>query len=155
MRAVVQRVTTAEVRVDGEVVGAIGRGLLVLLGAGTDDTAETARRLAERIATLRVHEDPDGKMNLDLAVVGGEVLVVSQFTLYADTSRGHRPSFIRAARPEQAIPLVDAFCGALRERGLRVAEGRFGAEMAVTLTNDGPLTVVVSSGEPPWEADAG
>ena len=142
-------------RTDREVVAAIGRGLLVLLGAGVDDTPETARRLAERVATLRIHEDDAGKMNLDLASVDGEILVVSQFTLYADASRGHRPSFVRAARPEQAIPLVEAFCDALRERGHSVAEGRFGADMAVTLTNDGPVTVVLSSGEPPWEADAG
>ena len=155
MRAVVQRVTGAEVRVGGEVVGAVGRGLLVLLAAGLDDTPATARRLAERVATLRIHEDSAARMNLDLAAVGGEALVVSQFTLYADASRGHRPSFIRAARPEQAIPLVEAFCAALRDRGLRVAEGRFGADMAVTLTNDGPVTVVLSSGEAAWEADAG
>jgi D-tyrosyl-tRNA(Tyr) deacylase len=155
VRAVVQRVTAAEVRIDGEVVGSIGRGLLVLVAAGVDDSPQTARRLAERVATLRVHEDAAGKMNLDLAAVCGEVLVVSQFTLYADASRGHRPSFIRAARPEQAIPLVEAFCRALRERGLRVEEGRFGADMAVTLTNDGPVTVVLSSGEPAWAADAG
>ena len=156
MRAVVQRVTRASVTVDGEIVGAIDRGLLVLLGAGTEDTPATARRLAARIATLRIHKDVEGRMNLDLAAAGGAILVVSQFTLYADASRGHRPSFIRAARPDQAIPLVSAFTTALREEHcLEVAEGRFGADMAVELVNDGPVTVVLSIGEPGWEADAG
>lgn len=155
MRAVVQRVAHAQVRVDGEVVGGIGRGLCVLLGAGPDDDEATARRLAERIATLRIHADDAGRMNRDLAAVGGEVLVVSQFTLYADTSRGHRPSFLGAGPPELGRRLCDAFCAALRGRGLHVAEGVFGAHMQVALENDGPVTLVLSSGEAAWDADAG
>lgn len=155
MRAVVQRVTRAAVRVDGEVVGSIGPGVCVLLGAGPKDDERTAERLAERIATLRIHADEAGRMNLDLATVGGEVLVVSQFTLYADSSRGHRPSFIGAGPPELGRRLCDAFCQALRRRGLGVAEGVFGTHMQVALENDGPVTIVLSSGEGPWPADAG
>ena len=155
MRAVVQRVSHAQVRVDGEVVGRIGRGLCVLLGAGPDDDEETARHLAERVATLRIHADEAGKMNRDLAAAGGAVLVVSQFTLYADTSRGHRPSFIRAGAPELGRRLCEAFCAALRARGLSVAEGVFAAHMHVALENDGPVTIVLSGGEAAWDADAG
>jgi D-aminoacyl-tRNA deacylase len=155
VRAVVQRVTRAEVRVDGEVVGRIGHGLCVLLGAGPEDGESTARHLAERVATLRIHADEQGRMNRDLAATGGEVLVVSQFTLYADTSRGHRPSFVRAGPPELGRQLCDVFCAALRERGLSVAEGVFAAHMQVALENDGPVTIVLSSGEGPWAADAG
>jgi D-tyrosyl-tRNA(Tyr) deacylase len=155
VRAVVQRVSQAAVRVDGEVVGSIGRGLCVLLGAGPEDDERSARHLAERIATLRIHADEQGRMNLDLAAVSGEILVVSQFTLYADTTRGHRPSFIKAGPPELGERLYGVFCDALRERGLPVATGRFGAHMEVSLTNDGPVSVVLSSGEPPWVADAG
>ena len=155
MRAVVQRVERAGVRVGGELVGEIGRGIVVLLAAGPDDSEDRARHLASRVATLRIHEDGARRMNLDTVTAGGEALVVSQFTLYADTSRGHRPSFVRAGPPVVAARLVDAFCAALRTHGLRVAEGRFGADMAVTLTNDGPVTIVLTSGEPPWDADAG
>ena len=155
MRAVVQRVTGAEVRVGDEVVGAIGPGFCVLLGCGPDDTEATARHLAGRVATLRVLADEAGRMNRDLASTGGEVLVVSQFTLYADTSRGHRPSFIGAGPPELAELLCDAFSEELRRQGLGVATGRFAAHMRVRLENDGPVTLVLSSGEPPWPADAG
>jgi D-tyrosyl-tRNA(Tyr) deacylase len=155
VRAVVQRVSQASVRVDGEVVGRISRGLCVLLGAGPDDDEATARHLAARVATLRIHADDAGRMNRDLAAVGGAVLVVSQFTVYADTSRGHRPSFVRAGPPELAERLCRVFCEALRERGLEVATGVFGAHMDVALENDGPVTIVLSSGEPPWSADAG
>ena len=155
MRAVVQRVTRAAVRVDGEVVGSIGSGLCVLLGAGHDDDETSARHLAERVATLRIHADDEGRMNRDLHAVGGEVLVVSQFTLYADTSRGHRPSFVKAGAPELGQRLYEVFCAALRELGLSVATGRFAAHMQVELENDGPVTVVLSSGEGPWAADAG
>jgi D-aminoacyl-tRNA deacylase len=155
VRAVVQRVTHAQVRVDGEVVGSIGRGLCVLLGAGPSDDEQVARRLAERVATLRIHADDEGRMNRDLHAMGGEVLVVSQFTLYADSSRGHRPSFVKAGPPEVAERLYEVFCEALRERGLTVATGRFAAHMQVVLENDGPVTIVLSSGEEAWEADAG
>jgi D-aminoacyl-tRNA deacylase len=155
VRAVVQRVTRAEVRVDGEVVGAVGPGFCVLLGCGPADDEATARHLAARVATLRILADEAGRMNRDLTATGGEVLVVSQFTLYADTSRGHRPSFIGAGPPELAERLCEVFCEALRERGLHVATGRFAAHMRVALENDGPVTLVLSSGEPPWPADAG
>jgi D-tyrosyl-tRNA(Tyr) deacylase len=155
VRAVVQRVTHARVSVDGETIGAIGPGLCVLLGVGPNDDEATARRLAERVATLRIHADEAGRMNRDLLAVGGAALVVSQFTLYADTSRGHRPSFVGAGPPELAERLCDTFCEALRDRGVKVATGRFAAHMRVALENDGPVTIVLSSGEEPWAADAG
>lgn len=155
MRAVVQRVGRASVSVDGETLGAIGRGLCVLLGVGPDDDEARARHLAGRVATLRVFADGQGRMNLDATAVTGAVLVVSQFTLYADTSRGHRPSFTGAGPPELAERLCDVFCAELAARGLDVATGRFAAHMQVDLLNDGPVTLVLSSGEPPWGADAG
>ena len=155
MRAVVQRVSRAEVRIETDIVGAIGAGLCVLLSVAPSDDEGVARRLAERVATLRVFADADGKMNLDLAAAGGAALIVSQFTLHADTSRGHRPSFIRAAPADQASRLCDEFAAALRARDLTVATGRFGAQMLVELENDGPVTIVLSSGEPPWDAAAG
>ena len=133
----------------------IGAGLVVFLGVGPGDTEATARRLAARVAGLRVLADAQGRMNVDVTSASGEVLVVSQFTLHADTSRGHRPSFIGAAAPELAAPLCEAFVAELRALGLRVATGTFGAHMAVSLVNDGPVTIVLSSGEGPWEADAG
>jgi D-tyrosyl-tRNA(Tyr) deacylase len=152
---VVQRTSRAAVRVEGSSVGEIGPGLLVLLSVGQEDDDATAARLAGRVATLRVFRDDDGRMNLDLAQAGGSVLVVSQFTLHADTSRGHRPSFIRAGAPAAAERLCGVFADALRDRGLPVQTGRFGADMEVELVNDGPVTLVLSSGEPPWAADAG
>ena len=155
MRAVVQRVNRAEVRTAHGVVASIERGLCVLLAAAPADTAKVARHLAGRVATLRIFADAAGKMNLDAQAAGAAVLVVSQFTLYADTSRGHRPSFVRAAPAEQAVQLCDDFVAALREIGLPVSTGTFGAHMDVELVNDGPVTVVLSSGEPPWPADAG
>ena len=155
MRAVVQRVTRARVTVEGVEVGAIGGGLCVLLAAGPADTEETAAHLAGRIASLRVFADQQGKMNLDVTQAGGAVLVVSQFTLYADTGRGHRPSFTRAAPPEVAAGLCDVFAATLVAAGLEVRTGSFGAQMEVELVNDGPVTLVVSAGEPAWEADAG
>jgi len=151
----VQRVSRAAVRVDGEVVGAIGRGLCVLLSVAPDDDERVAERFATRVATLRIFADDSGRMNLDLAAAGGEVLVVSQFTLHADTSRGHRPSFIRAAAPDLAERLYAAFIAALGARGLTVATGRFGAHMEVELRNEGPVTLVLSAAEAAWEADAG
>ena len=147
--------SSAKVEVNGAKVGSIGAGVVVFLGIGRSDDSARARHLAARVATLRIHEDVNGRMNLDLAAAGGEALVVSQFTLYADTSRGHRPSFLDAAPPDVAEALYAAFCEALRERDLTVAEGSFGAHMNVTLANDGPVTIVLSSGESPWSADAG
>lgn len=155
MRAVVQRVSRATVTVAGETTGAIDRGLCVLLSVGPDDTDAVAERLAGRVATLRVFPDDAGRMNLDVHAAGGAVLVVSQFTLHANTSRGHRPSFIGAAPPELATRLCDVFTAAIARTGLSVATGRFGAHMDVALVNDGPVTLVLSSGEAPWAADAG
>jgi D-aminoacyl-tRNA deacylase len=155
VRAVVQRVSRAKVDVESETVGAIDAGLCVLLSVGPSDDATVAGRFAGRIATLRIFPDAEGRMNLDLAASGGAVLVVSQFTLHAETSRGHRPSFIRAAAPERAAELYEAFVAALRDLGHHVETGRFGAHMAVDLVNDGPVTLVLTSGEPDWPADAG
>ena len=144
MRAVCQRVSRASVTVDGEVVGEIGRGWLVLLGVGPTDDEAVAARMADKIVGLRVFEDEAGKMNRSVVDVGGALLVVSQFTLYADTSRGRRPGFTGAALPAMAEPLVERFAEIVRERGLPVATGRFGAHMAVDLTNDGPVTIVLT-----------
>lgn len=155
MRAVVQRVSRGSVRVGDEIVGNIGSGLAVFLGVGRDDTVATAERLAVRIAGLRIFADEQGRMNRNLIQAGGGALVVSQFTLYADASHGHRPSFLGAARPELAVPLCDAFAEALRGTGASVAVGRFGARMVVDLLNDGPVTIVLSSGEAGWPSDAG
>jgi D-aminoacyl-tRNA deacylase len=155
VRAVVQRVSRATVDVDSETVGAIDAGLCVLLSVAPSDDAAVARRLAGRIATLRIFPDAEGRMNLDLAASGGAALVVSQFTLHADTSRGHRPSFIRAAPPDHAEDLYEAFVAALRDLGHHVETGRFGAHMAVDIVNDGPVTLVLTSAEPDWPADAG
>jgi D-tyrosyl-tRNA(Tyr) deacylase len=155
MRAVVQRTGHAVVRVEGVSVGAIGPGLVVFLGVGPADDHATAVRLAARVVTLRVFADATGRMNLDVAQAGGEVLCVSQFTLFADASRGHRPSFLGAGPPDRARELFEVFVSALRERGLTVATGRFGARMGVELVNDGPVTLVLSSGEEAWRADAG
>jgi D-tyrosyl-tRNA(Tyr) deacylase len=143
MRAVVQRVSAARVVVAGEVVGEIGAGLCVLLGVAREDGEEEAARLAGRVARLRIFENEDGRFDRSLLDVRGEALVVSQFTLIADTAKGNRPSFSGAAPPEQAEPLYEAFCSALREFGVGVATGRFGARMAVELVNDGPVTVVL------------
>jgi D-tyrosyl-tRNA(Tyr) deacylase len=141
VRAIVQRVSRAEVRVDGTSVGKIGRGWLVLLGVGQGDTEETARRLADKVVKLRMFDDAEGKFNLSALDVGAEMLVVSQFTLYADTSRGRRPSFVGAADPPVAARLVEHFVGLVRGYGLKVETGRFGAHMEVMMTNDGPVTV--------------
>jgi D-tyrosyl-tRNA(Tyr) deacylase len=143
MRGLVQRVTQATVTVEGEVVGAIGDGLCVLVGVTHDDTDATARKLADKIFGLRVMDDDQGVMNRSVADTGGEVLVVSQFTLYGDTSAGRRPSWINAARPEHAEPLVQTVIDHLRARGATVATGRFRTEMQLALTNDGPVTVLL------------
>ncbi len=155
MRAVVQRVNRAEVGIDTGTIASIGRGLCVLLAAGPTDTSSLARHMAERVAALRIFGDDAGRMNLDARAVGAQILVVSQFTLYADLSRGHRPSFVKAAAPEFAAQLCDEFAAGVRAAGLEVATGRFGAHMQVELVNDGPVTIVLSSGEPAWPADAG
>jgi len=143
VRAVVQRVSRASVAVGGQVVGSIARGLVVLLGITHGDGPDHVAWMADKIAGLRVFSDEDGKMNLDLAAVRGGVLVVSQFTLYGDVSRGRRPSFVDAAPPDIAVPLYEAFIAALKERGLAVQTGEFGALMAVELINDGPVTLVI------------
>ena len=145
MRALVQRVTEARVRVDGEVIGEIGRGLCILVGVTHDDDDAVAAKLAEKVRQLRVFDDDTGTMNLSLAATGGAALVISQFTLYGDTRRGRRPSWSGAAPPAQAAPLVDAFAAALAATGTPVATGRFGADMAVELVNAGPVTLLVES----------
>jgi D-tyrosyl-tRNA(Tyr) deacylase len=141
MRALMQRVTEARVTVQDEVVGAIGAGYLILLGVGQDDTPTEATQLAEKVVHLRLFSDEAGKFNHSLLEVGGAALVVSQFTLFADTRKGRRPSFVQAAAPELAVPLIDQFCAVLRSYGVSVATGRFGAAMQVHLINDGPVTV--------------
>jgi D-tyrosyl-tRNA(Tyr) deacylase len=141
VRALVQRVTSATVRVGPEVVGSIGAGLCVFVGVTHSDNLSSAARLASRLWTLRIFADDGGQTNLSAETLGLEVLVVSQFTLYADTSRGRRPSFVEAAPPEQAEPLVEAVAGALRSLGAKTATGRFRADMAVELVNDGPFTI--------------
>jgi D-tyrosyl-tRNA(Tyr) deacylase len=147
MRVVLQRVLSARVVVAGEVVGEVGRGWLVLLGVAHEDTPAESARLADKVANLRAFPDDDGKMNRSVQDVGGGVLVVSNFTLYADCRKGRRPSFIAAARPEQAEPLCRAFTDGLRALGVPVAEGRFGADMQVELVNDGPVTLVLDTVE--------
>ena len=141
MRAVVTRVKSASVTIEGEVRGKIEKGYLVLLGVGLEDEEADADKLAEKIANLRVFRDENGKMNLDLSQVGGEVLVISQFTLYADT-KSRRPGFTGAARPDKAIPLYERFMERLREKGFRVEHGQFGADMDVESVNWGPVTIL-------------
>jgi D-tyrosyl-tRNA(Tyr) deacylase len=145
MRAVVQRVREASVTVDGEVVASCGRGLAILLGVAVEDDPGAADRLAGKIARLRIFENEEGRFDLSLLDVGGEALAVSQFTLIADTGKGNRPSFTGAARPEVAEPLYERFCEALEREGVRVARGVFGARMAVSLVNDGPVTIVLDA----------
>ncbi len=145
VRAVIQRVSQAEVVVQGEVVGVVGRGLLILLGVGRQDGEQDARYLADKAAGLRIFEDEAGKMNLSVEELGGAVLVVSQFTLYGDCRKGRRPSFMEAASPEKAEQLYLAFVDGLRARGLKVATGAFGAKMQVILTNDGPVTLLLET----------
>jgi D-tyrosyl-tRNA(Tyr) deacylase len=148
VRALVQRVTEARVRIDGAVVGEIGTGLCVLVGVTHGDDRSVARKLAEKVWHLRVFPDDAGSMNISVADAGGQVLVVSQFTLYGNTERGRRPSWVEAAPPAQAEPLVDAFADALRDLGATVATGRFGADMAVELINDGPVTLMLELTNP-------
>jgi D-tyrosyl-tRNA(Tyr) deacylase len=146
MRLVLQRVTQGSVTVDGAVVGKIGRGFVVLVGVTHDDTLAHAALLAKKTANLRVFEDDAGKMNLSMLEMGGEILVISQFTLYADTRKGRRPSFIDAAPPEVAAPLVDHFAACLKTEGVAIVErGIFGANMLVEIHNDGPVTIILDS----------
>lgn len=143
MRGLVQRVTGASVTVEGAVVGSIGTGLCVLVGVTHSDTEAQARALADKLFHLRIFPDEEGRMNLPVSSVGGEVLIVSQFTLYGDTVRGRRPSWVAAAPPEQAEPLIEVVCQHLEALGAGVATGRFRAEMAVELVNDGPVTLLL------------
>ena len=143
MRVVLQRVARAEVRIGGATRGAIGRGFLLLVGFTGGDTPDASEWMAEKVAGLRLFADAEGRMNLGLEDVDGAVLVVSQFTLYGDARRGRRPSFVDAARPEQAIPLYEGFVARLRARGLHVETGEFGAMMDVELVNDGPVTILL------------
>ena len=147
MKAVVTRVNSASVCIDGALHGQIGRGFLILLGIGPDDTPALCRKLAEKILGLRVFRDEKNKMNRSLADVGGSVLVVSQFTLYADTTKGKRPTWDAAAPGHVAEPLIDAFTDELKALGAPIATGRFGADMQVTLTNDGPITIMLELNE--------
>jgi D-tyrosyl-tRNA(Tyr) deacylase len=143
MRAVIQRVAEGRVTADGRVVAEIGQGLVILLGVAPGDTIATAEQMADKIAHLRIFEDSDEKMNLSALDVGGAAIVVSQFTLYADTSRGRRPSFVGAAKPDLAEPLVDAFADLLAARGVPTQKGVFGAHMDVALVNAGPVTILI------------
>ena len=143
MRVVLQRVSEASVTIEGRVAGAIGRGFCLLVGFTHGDTDAQVDWMADKVAGLRLFSDSEGKMNLGPADVGGEMLVVSQFTLYGDAAKGRRPSFIDAARPDTAVPLYESFVAALRTRGFTVATGEFGADMQVTIHNDGPVTLIL------------
>ena len=143
MKAVLQRVSKGSVSVSGDHIAEISHGLVILLGVGPDDTREIAQTFAKKIAQLRIFPDDMGKMNLSLLDIGGDALVVPQFTLFADTSRGHRPSFVKAAPPEIAKPLVEKFTSSLNELGVPTEEGEFGAHMLVEILNDGPVTIVI------------
>ena len=145
MRAVIQRVAHASVTVENERVSAIGDGLLILLGVGPEDDEEKARAMTKKIAALRIFEDENDKMNLSVRDIGGEAIVVSQFTLYADCRKGNRPSFVGAAAPELASPLVDRFVELLREQGVPTGTGIFGAHMDVDLLNSGPVTIILEN----------
>jgi len=147
MKAVIQRVKSSEVMVDGERIGGIGNGLLILLGVAVDDEEADVELLASKITGLRIFDDPEGKMNLSLSDVEGELMVVSQFTLIGDCKKGRRPSFTRAAPPEKAIPLYEGFIQKCRGKGIRVSTGTFGARMEVNLINDGPVTFVIDTKE--------
>lgn len=147
MRAVLTRVKSASVAIDGQVVGKIGQGFLILLGVGPNDTEKECRYLAEKALGLRIFEDENGKMNLSLQQIGGGILAVSQFTLFADCKKGNRPSFTGAAAPEPAARLYDYFCDCCRSSGIVVEKGIFGADMKVELLNDGPVTIVLDTNE--------
>lgn len=147
MRIVIQRVKEASVSVDGQIVGSIGQGLMVLVGIETGDTLDDVQWLADKTAQLRIFDDAEGTMNLSVNDISGQVLAISQFTLTASTRKGNRPSYIRAARPEQSLPLYDAYCSLLEQklRNVPVQKGIFGADMKVSLINDGPVTIIIDS----------
>lgn len=145
VRVVIQRSKKASVSINQEIVGAIDQGFVLLVGIGEEDTQEDVEYLVRKISKMRIFEDGEGKMNLSLADVGGEILSISQFTLHANTKKGNRPSFIEAAKPDRAIPLYDAFNQQLREQGFKVEVGQFGADMQVSLVNDGPVTILIDS----------
>lgn len=147
MRAVLTRVKSASVTVDGQVIGKIGQGFLILLGITHDDTEAQAVKLADKLTGLRIFEDEDGKMNRGLETVNGEILVISQFTLYGNCRKGRRPDFLAAARPEVAIPLYEKFVQLIRDKDIHVETGEFGAEMLVESVNDGPLTLIVDTND--------
>ncbi len=147
MRAVIQRVTSAQVQVDGEIIGKIGKGYLILLGVAETDSEAAADKMADKICKLRIFEDENGKTNLSLADVGGEILVVSQFTLFADCHKGNRPSFIKAGSPDKANRLYEYFISCCRKYVSHVAHGSFGADMKVELLNDGPFTLMLEGDE--------
>lgn len=145
MRCVIQRVTSASVAIDGETVGKCGKGYMILIGVSVDDTEKDLEYMATKIPTLRIFEDENGKMNKSILDVGGEILAISQFTLYGDARNQRRPGFTAAARPEQAIPLYEGLVNAWRAKGIHVETGVFGADMQVSLTNDGPVTMLMDS----------
>ena len=145
MRAVIQRVSRGEVSVDGKSVGSIGKGVVILLGVNINDTEKDLRYLVDKCINLRIFEDSDGKMNLSLKEVGGEALIVSQFTLYANCTKGRRPSFTEAAKPDIAVPLYEKFISEFRNAGIKTETGIFGAMMDLEIHNDGPVTVIVDS----------
>lgn len=145
MKAVIQRVTQASVAIAGQTIGEIGPGLLILLGIHEADTQEDVDYLVRKISLMRIFTDENGKMNLPIDAIDGAILSISQFTLYADTKKGNRPSFVKAASPQRAIPLYEAFNDGLRQSGISVATGKFGGDMQVELINDGPVTIVMDS----------
>lgn len=145
MRAVLTRVRSASVSIAGEVVGQIGRGFLILLGVGQNDTRTQCLKLADKLTALRIFDDENDRMNLSLDDVGGEILVISQFTLYGNCKKGRRPEYLAAARPELAVPLYEQFVALCRQKGYHVETGRFGADMQVSSVNDGPVTLVVDT----------
>lgn len=143
MKTVIQRVSEASVTIDGQVTGRIGKGFMILIGIGAEDTEEQADWIAQKIANMRIFEDEEERMNLSLKDVGGEILAISQFTLYADCRKGNRPNFLGAGKPEMSEPLYEYLCDALRAHGIHVETGVFGADMKVALVNDGPVTIVL------------
>ena len=145
MRCVIQRVSNASVAIDGQTVGRCGKGYMVLIGVSVEDTEQDMKYMAEKVPNLRIFEDENGKMNRSILGVGGEILAISQFTLYGDARGGRRPSFSTAARPEQAVPLYEGLVEAWRSRGIHVETGVFGADMQVSLVNDGPVTMLMDS----------